>query len=87
MKGESQGNECMNELETLPPYDADRFYRRIAELTEKYFENSENKKKFEEWKKTALAEEIRMEENTNEEKNGENTVRLADGRGGNNGNI
>lgn len=41
----------MNELSTLPPYDANRFYRRIAELTEKYFEISENKKKFEEWKK------------------------------------
>lgn len=41
----------MNELSTLPPYDVNRFYRRIAELTEKYFEISENQKRFEEWKK------------------------------------
>lgn len=38
----------MNELSTLPPYDANRFYRRISELAEKYFENPENQKRFEE---------------------------------------
>lgn len=41
----------MNELSTLPAYDARRFYRWIAETVEKYFENPENEKKFEEWRK------------------------------------
>lgn len=41
----------MKELSTLPLYDVHRFYRRIAKLTEKYFENPENQKRFEEWKK------------------------------------
>lgn len=40
----------MNEMLTLPPYEANSFYRRIAELAEKYFENPTNKKRFDEWK-------------------------------------
>lgn len=41
----------MYELSTLPRYDANRFYRKIAELAEKYFEEPENKKRFEEWRR------------------------------------
>lgn len=41
----------MNELSTLPQYDANRFYKWIAKMTEMYFEIPENKKRFEEWKK------------------------------------
>lgn len=39
------------DVSTLPVYDRNRFFREIAKMTEKYFENPENKKKFEEWKR------------------------------------
>lgn len=41
----------MNELSTLPPYEAKRFMRWVAEATERYFENPDVKRRFEEWKK------------------------------------
>ena len=41
----------MNELETMPEYEMRRFCRRIAELAEKYFEDPENQRRFEEWEK------------------------------------
>lgn len=41
----------MNELETLPAYEARRFYREIARMTEKFFEDPENQKRFKEWQK------------------------------------
>lgn len=39
----------MNEISTLPPYEAKSFMCWIAEATEAYFENPETKKRFEKW--------------------------------------
>lgn len=41
----------MNELSTLPPYEAKSFFLWVAKATEAYFENPDVKKRFEEWKK------------------------------------
>lgn len=41
----------MNELETIPTYEMQSFCRQIAKLAEKYFEDPENKRRFEEWEK------------------------------------
>lgn len=41
----------MNELSTLPTYEAKSFMLWVAEATERYFENPDVKRRFEEWKK------------------------------------
>lgn len=41
----------MNELSTLPPYEAKSFMRWVAKSAEAYFENPDVKRRFEEWKK------------------------------------
>lgn len=41
----------MSLLSTLPTYEANSFARWVAEATEKYFEDPEVRKRFEEWKK------------------------------------
>lgn len=41
----------MNELSTLPPYEAKSFMLWLAEATEAYFQNPDVKRRFEEWKK------------------------------------
>lgn len=53
----------MNELSTLPLWESYSFYRRLAKLTEKYFEDPENQKRFEEWKQQRQVEngELKME--------------------------
>lgn len=38
-------------MEQLPAYEAKSFARWVAEATEKYFENPDVKRRFEEWKK------------------------------------
>ena len=39
------------DIKTLPTYETNSFARWVAEATEKYFENPEVKRRFEEWKK------------------------------------
>lgn len=46
-----KGVNVMAEIKNLPAYEAKSFARWVAEATEKYFENPEVKKRFEEWKK------------------------------------
>lgn len=41
----------MNELSTMPTYELNRFALWVAEAAERYFENPDVKKRFEEWKK------------------------------------
>ncbi|MBQ8637113.1 MAG: hypothetical protein IJ423_05500 [Clostridia bacterium] len=41
----------MNELSTLPTYEAKSFMLWVAKATEAYFENPDVKRRFEEWKK------------------------------------
>ena len=38
-------------LSTLPKYETNSFARWLAEATERYFENPDAKRRFEEWKK------------------------------------
>ena len=53
----------MSDLSTLPAYEAKNFMRWVAEATERYFENPEVKRRFEEWKKEqAKKEKIHMEQ-------------------------
>lgn len=40
----------MNELSTLPPYEARSFMLWVAKATEAYFQDPDVKKRFEEWK-------------------------------------
>ena len=47
----------MNELSTLPPYEAKSFMLWIAKATEAYFENPDVKRRFEEWKKERVSNE------------------------------
>ena len=41
----------MSEIRTLPKWELENFCKYIAEATEKYMQDPENKKRFEEWKK------------------------------------
>lgn len=41
----------MASISTLPKYESEQFMRWLAEAAEKYFENPENQKRFEQWKK------------------------------------
>ena len=45
-------DEKMNILESLPEYEKKQFIRWIAEAAQEHFKNSENQKRFEEWKKS-----------------------------------
>lgn len=49
----------MNDLSTLPPFEAKMFFRWVAETTEAYFENPDVKRRFEEWKKEKAKKEER----------------------------
>lgn len=42
----------MNILDNLPEYERNQFLRWIAEAAQEHFKNSENQKRFEEWKKS-----------------------------------
>lgn len=41
----------MAAISTLPKYETNSFARWVAEATERYFENPDVKRRFEEWKK------------------------------------
>ena len=41
----------MLEISTLPTYEANSFAKWVAKATEKYFENEDVKRRFEEWLK------------------------------------
>lgn len=45
--------ENMNgfDIETLPGWEKSYLFGKVAELAEKYFENPENQRRFEEWLK------------------------------------
>jgi len=47
----------MNELSTLPTYEAKSFMLWVAEATERYFENPDVEKRFEKWKKERVSNE------------------------------
>lgn len=49
-------------IETLPAWEANNFYSKIAHMAERYFNIPENQRKFEEWLKKKKGNE-----------NGENT--------------
>jgi len=46
----------MSELSTMPAYEINSFARWVAKATEIFFENSENKKRFLEWKEKRMRE-------------------------------
>ena len=46
-----KGVSKVNELSTLPPYEAKSFMLWLAEATKAYFEDPDVKRKFEEWEK------------------------------------
>ena len=52
----------MAPISTLPTFEMNSFARWVAEATERYFENSDVKKRFEEWKKEK--ERVSNEHNT-----------------------
>lgn len=39
------------DIETLPGWEKSYLFGKVAELAEKYFENPENQRRFEEWLK------------------------------------
>lgn len=41
----------MAAISTLPKYETNSFARWVADATERYFENPDVKRRFEEWKK------------------------------------
>ena len=47
----------MNELSTLPTYEAKSFMLWVAKATEAYFENPDVKERFEKWKKERVSNE------------------------------
>ena len=47
----------MPNIETLPPYKSYSFAKWLGEATEKYFENPDVKRRFEEWKREKARKE------------------------------
>lgn len=47
----------MSAIKTLPTYEAQSFISWVAEATERYFENPDVKRRFEEWKKERVSNE------------------------------
>ena len=56
----------MSEISTLPEYELNHFALWVARAAEKYFNDPENKRRLEEWKKEKREKE-RMERELNAE--------------------
>lgn len=41
----------MSELSTVPGYELDWFSRKLIKMMDKFFEDPDNKKRFEEWER------------------------------------
>lgn len=51
----------MSAIKTLPTYEAQSFISWVAEATERYFENPDVKRRFEDWKKERVSNEHKKE--------------------------